>query len=95
MYLLHELPFYDELNTVKASKTFKRCARSYGIEIIDSKNPSVQLRISKPSIRDLFKDLITEIKSFKYQITLKVLLSKNKIQTENLLLFILVLLIRQ
>ena len=37
---------------------------------------SVQLTINKPSIEDLFKDLLNEIKGFKFEITLKVLLSK-------------------
>ena len=57
---------------MKASKAFKGYARSYNIEIIDSEDPSVQLAISKSSIKYLFKDLLDEIKSFKYQITLKV-----------------------
>ena len=39
--MLHEVPFYDELNVVKTSKAFKGHARSYSIEIIDSKDPSV------------------------------------------------------
>ena len=43
--LLHELPFYNELVIVKTSKTFKGYARSYNNEIIDSKDPSVQLTI--------------------------------------------------
>ena len=47
-------------------------------EIIDSKDPLVQLEASKSSIRDLFKDLLDEIKGFKYQITAKVLLRKHK-----------------
>ena len=33
---------------------------------------------SKPSIEDLFEDLLYEIKGFKYQTTVKVLLSKYK-----------------
>ena len=33
---------------------------------------------SKPSIEDLFKHLLDEMKGFKYQITLKVSLSKYK-----------------
>ena len=45
-------------------------------EIIDSKNLSGQLTISKPSIEDLFKDLLNEIKGFKHKILPKVLLSK-------------------
>ena len=77
--MLRELPFYDELNIVQTSKAFKGYARSYSFEVIDSKDQSV---ISRPSIKDLFKDLLTEIKSFKYQITLKVLLSKYKENAE-------------
>ena len=42
------------------------------------KDPLVQLEASKSSIKDLFKDLLNEIKGFKYQITLAVLLSKVK-----------------
>ena len=79
---LHELPFYNELNSVKTSKAFEGYARSYSTEILDSKDPSVQLTISKPSIKDLFKDLLNEIKGFKYQITLKVLLSKYRENTD-------------
>ena len=67
--LLHELPFYDELSVVKKSNAFKGCARSYKVEIIDPKDPLIQLEASKSSIKDLFKDLLNEMKGFKYQIT--------------------------
>ena len=58
--MLHELPFYDELNVVKTTKAFRRYARSYSIEIIKDKNRNmndslVQLEASKPVIRDLFR----------------------------------------
>ena len=76
--LLHELPFYDELSTVKISQAFKGYVRSYKVEIIISKDPLTQLEASKSSIEDLFKDLLDEIKGFKYQITVKILLSKHK-----------------
>ena len=76
--LLHELPFYDELSVVKKSKAFKEYARSYKVEIIDSRNPLVQLEASKSSTKDLFKDLLNEIKGFKYQATVTVLLYKHK-----------------
>ena len=49
-----ELPFYNELIILKTSKTLRKDARSYGIEVIDSKDPSVQLTISKPSIEKSF-----------------------------------------
>ena len=45
--LLHELPFYDELDVVEISKAFKRYARSYKVEIADHKDPLVQLEASK------------------------------------------------
>ena len=69
--LLQELPFYDELNIA-----FREYARSCKIEIIDKKDPLVQLKVSKSSIIDLFEDLLNELKGFKYQITLAISLSK-------------------
>ena len=76
--LLHELPFYDELSITEVSKAFKRYARSYKVEIVDHKDPLVQLEASKSSIKDLFKDLSNEMKGFKYQMTVKILLNKEK-----------------
>ena len=45
--LLHELPFYNELSVVRKLNAFKGYARSYKVEIIESKDPSVQLEASK------------------------------------------------
>ena len=58
--------------------SIKRYARSYNVEIIDSKDPLVQLEASKSSTEDLFKDLLNEMKGFKYQITVATLLSNKK-----------------
>ena len=77
--LLQELPFYDELNVVKKSSAFSAYARSYKVEIVNHKDPLVQLQASKSSIRDLFRDVLDEMKGFKYQTTVTVLLSKVKI----------------
>ena len=60
------------------SKTFGLYARSYKVEILDSKYPLGQLEASKSSIKDLLKDLLDEIKGFKYKITVKLLLRKQK-----------------
>ena len=79
MELLHELPFYDELTVVEISNAFKRHARSYQVETTEPKDPLTQLEASKSSIKDLFKDLLNEIKGFKREITVAVLLSKHKI----------------
>ena len=51
---------------------------SYKVETIDKKDSLAQLEASKSSIKDLFNDLLDETKGFKYQITLKILLKKNK-----------------
>ena len=48
------------------------------LKLLIKKDPLVQLEVRKSSIEDLFKDLLNEIKGFKYQITLAVLLSKTK-----------------
>ena len=66
---MHELSFYDELSITEISEAFKRYARSYKVKIVDHKYPLVQLEASKSSIKDLFKDLLNEVKGFKCQIT--------------------------
>ena len=55
---------------------------SYKVEIIEEKDPIVQLEASKLSINDLFNDLLNKTKGFKYQITVKVLLKKYKLNRE-------------
>ena len=63
--LLHELPFYDELNIEKISKAFKRYARNYKNDKMNLKDPSAQLKASKSSMKGFFKDLLGEIQGFK------------------------------
>ena len=70
--LLHEFSFYDALSIVKRSQEFRRYERSYEIDIIDSKDPLSQLEASKSRIKNMFKDLLDEIKGFKYQITVEI-----------------------
>ena len=55
---------------------------SYKVEITERKDPIVQLEASKSSIKDLLNDLLNETKGFKYQITVKVLLKKYKLNGE-------------
>ena len=75
--LLREFNFYGELNIMQISKAFGWYARSYKVEIVDSKDPLAQLKTCKSSIKDLFKNLLNEIKGFKYHITVKVLMGKH------------------
>ena len=48
------------------------------VEIVEKKNQLTQLEASETSIEDLFNDLLDETKGFKYQITVKVSLRKDK-----------------
>ena len=68
--LLSELPFYEELNVIKANHAFRGYAMSYKIEIIEEKDPIKQLEASKSSIKELFCNLLNEAKGLKYQIAL-------------------------
>ena len=79
---LAQLPFYEQLSVVKTDEAFRGYAMSYKVEIIERKDPIVQLEASKSSIKDLFNDLLNETKGFKYQITVKVLLKKYKLNRE-------------
>ena len=65
-------------------KTKLHCGygRSYKIEIVDKKDVVVQLKGSEVVIKELFKDFLNELKDFKYQITLYVLLSEVKSNNE-------------
>ena len=76
---LAELTFYKQLSVIKTDQAFKGYAMSYKVEIIDKKDPIVQLEASKSGIKDLFNNLLNETKAFKYQITVKVLLKKYKL----------------
>ena len=51
---------------------------SYKVEIVEKKDPIVQLEASKLSINNLFSALLNETKGFKYQITVEALLKKYK-----------------
>ena len=79
---LAELPFYEQLSVIKTNQAFRGYAMSYKVEIIERKDPIVQLEASKSSIKDLFNDLLNDTKGFKYQITVKVSLKKHKLNEE-------------
>ena len=80
--LLKELSFYDRLSIVKNKTAFSGFAQSYKIEIVNKRDVILQLKSSEISIVELLKDLLIELKGFKYQITLAVLLSKVKNSNE-------------
>ena len=80
------------MSVIKIDQAFSGYARSCKVEIVERKDPVVQLETSKLSIKNLFSNLINEMKCFKYQITVKVLLKKNRNLMEklSLLKFILI-----
>ena len=51
---------------------------SYKVQIVERKDPIVQLKASKLSMKIFFSNVLNETKGFKYQITVKVLLKKYK-----------------
>ena len=74
---LAELPFYEPLSVIKRVSNIVKSWNNW-----ERKDPIVQLEASKSSIKDLFSDLLNETKGFKYQITVKVLLKKYKLNGE-------------
>ena len=76
--LMSELPFYKDLGVKEVSEVFNRYAKSYRVEIVDKKDPMIQLYSSKKRIIELFGELLNEMKGFKYQITLFVTSKKSK-----------------
>ena len=44
IYLLAELPFYEQLNIIKTNQAFKGYAMSYKVEIIEKKRSDLTIR---------------------------------------------------
>ena len=55
---------------------------SYKVKVVGRKDPIVQLKASKLSIKNLFNYISNQTKGFKYHIALKVLLKKYKLDGE-------------
>ena len=47
--LLLELPFYDDINVSRTEAAFSRYSKTYKVEIINNKNLSDSLSVSKMS----------------------------------------------
>ena len=79
---LVKLPFYEQLDVIKTDQAFSDCSMLYKVQIVEKKDPIVQLQASKLSIKNLFSDLLNETKAFKYQITAEALLKKDRLNGE-------------
>ena len=74
---------------MKTNHAFRGYAIIFKVGLVEKKDPIKQLEASKSSIKDFFSDLLNQIKGFKYQITLKVMLKKtSQMEKLNLLEFI-------
>ena len=74
--LLRELTFHDDINISRKEKAFRGYAETYKVEIINNKNLSNSLSVSKNSITNLFDELLREKRCFKYIIRVEIILKK-------------------
>ena len=65
-------------SVINTDQALQRYAMSYKVEILERKDPIVQLEANKLIMKKLFSHPLNEIKGFKYQITIEVLLKKYK-----------------
>ena len=70
--LLRELPFYNDINISRKERAFRGYAKTYKVEIINNRNLSDSLSVSKNSIKNLFHELLREKRGFKYIISIKI-----------------------
>ena len=73
---MRELPFYDDINISRNERTLRGHAKTYKVEIINNKNLSNSLSVSKNNIKNLYDELLIKKKGFKYIISVKISLKK-------------------
>ena len=69
--LLQEQPFYKQptnhdINILRNERALRGYAEAYKVEIINNRNLSDSLSVSKKSIKNLFDKLLREKRGFKY-----------------------------
>ena len=74
--LLRQLPFYDDINISRNERELRGYAKTYKVEIINNKNLSDSLSVSKNGIKNLFDELLRQKNGFKYIISVKITLEK-------------------
>ena len=73
--LLRELPFHDDINISRKERAFRGYAETYKVEIINNRNLSNSLSLSK-NLKNLFDTSLREKRDFKYNISVKTTLKK-------------------
>ena len=58
--LLRELTFYNDINISRNERVLRGYTKTYKVEIINNKNLSDSLSVSRNSIKDLFDELVRE-----------------------------------
>ena len=56
--LLRELPFYDDVNILRNKRVLRGYGKTYKVEIINNRNLSDSLSVSKNSIKNFFDELL-------------------------------------
>ena len=87
--LLRELPLCDDINISRKERAFRGYAETYKVKIINNRNLSDSLFMSRNSIKNLFDEfvsinsiknlfdeLLREKRGFKYRISVKITLKK-------------------
>ena len=54
----------------KQAQAFKCFATSYNVEVLNSFNPDLQLKDTESAIKNKLKKLLSELKGFKFVLTL-------------------------
>ena len=78
---------FDEMKTInniiitKESHAYKGCTNSYNVEILNSFNPELQLKNTESAIKKKLKNLLSELRWFKFVMTL--VIQFKKIESDN------------
>ena len=64
--LLRQLPLYDDIDISRTKRALRGYAETYKVEIINNKDLSDSLSVSKNNIKNLFDELLREKKGFKH-----------------------------
>lgn len=59
-------------NVKENSKAFKIYAQNYIVEVLDSRDSTIQFYITKTYVENKFKDLIFQMNNFKFEVMIKV-----------------------
>ena len=80
--LLSELSFYDDINISSKERALWGYAETCKVEIINNKNLSGSLSMSKNNIKILFDEMLREKRGYKYIISVKIALKKKRVNNE-------------